>query len=261
MGAVIQSASVHDTFGHDIVAVAPLGGSMKTFVSPNMCDRTTWYPDSTDVIDEVLTDSGDGLTFDAVNDAWINKANIVDSHEITGKDVTVKVDDVEQTSGFTVNHSAGTVTFDASQSGNVVKASYSHGGSPGWEVVPSEGKILRVVMSEVQISKNFVFNADILFKVMMQTSADTWVSAGTNRYKNAKDLIARANRGYTIPAFGELTQDVVVMPFEYPAVIDLTYTKTGLVSPALKIELGLSADIEMGGEFGCVAIYCMSRDE
>ena len=259
---IIKDAELHDPFGRHIVTVAPMGGSAKTFVSPNMCDKTGWWWDSTDVVDEVMSDSGDGLTFNSVNTYWVDKAGIVDSHEIVGKDVVVKVDDVVVETGFSVDHVTGTVTFDADTSASVVKASYAAAGTPTWELIPAEGKVLRIIMAEVQISKNFVFNTAIYFEILVQAGAEgNWVTAGTNLYKNAKDLIGRANRGYIVPAFGELEQDVVVMPFEYPAVIDLTYTREGFISPAMKIRVGLVDAVEMGGEWGTVALYCLSEDE
>lgn len=259
----VKTEVARDSFGRDVVVSAPMGGSSKTLVSPNMCDRYSWWWDATSVVDETLTDSGDGLTFNSANAHWIDPTSIVDSHEVDSIQISVTADGSPVTSGFTIDHSAGTITFDASKAGSVVIASYAHGGTPLWEIEPASGKILRILKAEVQLSKDFVFNADILFEILLQVAPDTWVVVGQNRYKNAKDFVGRANKGYTIPAFGELTQDVVVMPFEYPAVIDLEYVyhdnQVTTETPAMKLRVRLSDEVEMGGEFGCVALYCVSE--
>jgi len=266
MVAIIKSHP-EDSFGYPQMSPVPLESSQCTLVSVDFTEKTSWWYDSADVEDEILDDSGDGLTFNGNFPFWINKDKIVDDHLLTvsdyppnGKDVIVKVNDVVQTSGFTVNHTAGTVTFDDSQSGNTVKASYSYAQSSKWEIIPAEGKILRIRLVEVQCTSDLIMNGRTYFDVMVNHPTYGWVVGASNQYKNIRDMIGRSNKGYHIPVCDGLTNEIIVFPWDYPAVIDLYYELSPYNTPAMKLQMRTEGDCIHTGEWGVVTAYCLSRN-
>ena len=221
-----------------------------SLVSHDLSDRTTWYQKSVQVVDEVLTDSGDGLTFTSINTDWINidNARLTYTHkQILKRDgsfgkhadwrTVVKVDDVVQTTGYTQNFATGAITFGASKAGSTIKCTYWHNNGVSnpseWLLAPPSGKKMLVQHVELQFSVDIVINNTVRFEIWAGASLGTYGTfasalweAGYGQfradYRNARDLINAANQGQgTIPAIGELTQDVVVMPFNYVQALTL----------------------------------------
>lgn len=178
-----------------IVSVWPTEGDGPTLFSPDWCDPTTWYLNSTRVVDEAAT-SGDQLTYQIPN--WSATRHLVDTYhgKISGEDdlkdsggnsyrVEVKVDagggpalkteqDPHVGSGgdYTIDYNAGTVTFLAAlQPADVVTVTYHYvdrsagdGSASEWVLAPAAGKILKIVKAEVQFSKDIVLQDTVLFQ-------------------------------------------------------------------------------------------------
>lgn len=263
--AIIQRNHPEDSFGYPQRSLVPLEASQKTFVSIDFTNKSSWWYDSADIEDETLTTSDD-LTFSSEHSDWINKGVIVDDHLLTvtdfppnGKEVIIKVDDVEVTEGFTVDYAAGEVTFSSSQSGHTVKASYSYAQSSIWEVVPQEGKVLRIRLVEVQFTKDLAMNGRTYFDVMVNHPTYGWVVAASNQYKSVRDMVGRSNKGFSLPACDNLTNELIILPWDYPAVIDLYYSLDGFNEPAMKLQMRIENDVVHSGEWGVVATYCLSK--
>jgi len=202
-------------------------GSRLDLYSPNFCDKTTWYEESTRVTNETLTDSGDGLTFNSANTYWIDtthgkifgEANLNPVYEviITVDDVEVDENSPGDTDGdYTVNYDTGDVTFNSSQSGNTVKATYSYENGSKWTIQPAAGKIVRLVSVELQYSSDVVLNDTVQFTI--------WVGGFPYRvieYKTMMDFVIGAEASHpVIKAVGGsgwrgFTQDIHILRWPY----------------------------------------------
>lgn len=220
------------------------GAKGLSLVTPDFGDRTTWYQKSVQVSNETLTDSGDGLTFTSAHPHWVNiySLRLTYTHkQVPKRDgtfgkhadwaLTVKVDGATVTSGFTVNYAAGTVTFDSSKSGSAITATYWHNDGlthpSEWLLVPPTGKRYTVEHTELQISAGMAVNDTLRFEIWAGSTLTTYGSfpdylfeAGYGQmradYRNANDMINAANLGQgTVAKFGNMTKEVIVMPFNY----------------------------------------------
>lgn len=256
------------------VVPEPRIGSSLVVVTHNWCDKTTWYQQSNRIEGETLSDSGDHLTFNSVNQHWIDLTH----GKIYREDLVsapylpvVKVDGVVKTerapwamSGgdFEIDYAAGTVTFFSAQTGTVT-VNYSAAGSSLFTIAPTVGKTLVVENSEVQFSQDVEMLDSIHFQPWAYNPADmpnkVPVAAATT-YKTIRDFIDEAVGVYpVVPAIGGtqrgLSQPHVVFPFSYKTVKEL------FSSYGLEIRVFLEDDIEYGGEFATATFYCTSRDE
>lgn len=230
-----------------------------TIVSHDWCDKTTWFGDSISVSGETLTDSGDGLTFNSTHTHWIDLTHGKFYKEDTiASSYQVKVYDngVLQTTGYTVNYSLGTVTFNASPTGPVT-ADYNYATTGTFYIKPSSGKSLHLEHAELQFSKDVFVDKAISFEVWAYNPYDlpNKVMVDVIKYKNEKDVINSSNlgQGY-IPQFGNLPNDILVFPFNYAAVREMKSSQG--------VELRLSiGDTPLTGSYATVSFYCLSEDE
>lgn len=244
---------------NEIVQLTPPEGTRKTIVTYNFADPCTWYQKATQVEDETLGDSGDHQTYEA------DHQNIIDLKHgrMTGEDnivgvsnyyISVEVDSVSKTEDidYTVNYSNGTITFNSALQGTeTVTMSYYYESGSELKIQPPSGKKLRIVASEVNFSKNISIDDAVIFSIYINNYL-----YGFDKYKNAKDYINCANLGQgEIPAFGELANAVLVMPWNYPATIDL---KSSL---AMDLRIKLENDIPFAAELATLTLYCLIEDE
>ena len=244
--------------GIPLVGIRRPEGASTTFVSHDFTNKSTWYSNATQVTGETLTAAG--LVYSAVNDGWIDleHGKVYNEAAIADKKAPKIYDGgVEVTSGFTINYEAGTVTFDSAPSG-AITADYYYGSDSCFVVAPTSGKILILEHAELQFTADIDMTTPINFEIWVYNPADlpNKIPYKTIKYKNMKDIINSCNlgQGY-IPAVGELTQDVLVFPFNYVTVIPMKYSDGA--------ELRIHADnhTELGGEWGTVTMYTMSEDE
>lgn len=255
----ILAADPRNNSGNAIIQITPIEGTKKTIITHNFADKCTWYQQATEVNDETLTDSGDHTTYEA------DYTHIIDLKHgrISGEDkitdvsdyyVVVEVDLVKNTedTDYTVNYSNGTITFDSALSGTeTVTMSYFYAGGSEYKITPESGKKIRILASEVNFSKNIVINDTAVFQIYVNDNLYDY-----DKYKNAKDYINGANEGQgEIPAFGELTQSIVVLPWKYPATIDL---KSSL---AMDLRISLENDTVFTGEVATLTLYCLVENE
>lgn len=253
-----------------------------TLVSHCFGDRTTWYQNSVRVTDEILTDSGDGLTFNSVNPNWVNiRSNRItyDKDVVPKKDgtfgdhadwdVIVKIDDVvtastDVTNGWSVNYATGDVTFNNSQSGKTIKCSYSHNdgvtNASQWILNPPSGEMYTIEHVEVNVSKDVTYSK---FRMEAWAGAsvatyepfdDSKYNAGYGQeqsiYQGVRDLINVCNKGYTIASGSGLTKDVFVFPFAY------TYASEIKSSQGTLISIRIDDDTPFSGcEIGTITFY------
>ena len=114
MSAEIPGVTVpeFDNDGNQRVSSVVMSGEKYNIYSHNWCDKTTWYQESTKVTEEVLSDSGDSLTFNSSNTFWIdlthgrqtNENYIIDETGDNSYIPIILINDVPQTSGFSINN-------------------------------------------------------------------------------------------------------------------------------------------------------------
>jgi len=233
-GSLLVEQSIH---------TGPVGSKAISLATVDLTDRTSWYQHSTQVVSETLTDSGDGLTFNSVNTWWVNiYGKLTYTHkQIPKRDgtfgkhadwaVIVKVNDVVQTSGYSVNYEDGKVVFESSKSGSTVTTTYWHTNGVTncgeWLLVPAAGKKYIIEHVEIQISVDTVINSPVRMEIWAGSNLATYGSfpdylfeAGYGQmradYRGMRDLINAANLGQgVITAASEMQNDVIVIPFNY----------------------------------------------
>jgi hypothetical protein len=237
-----------------------IGSASRTIVSHEYSDRTTWYQRSVRVVDEVLIEDSSGLSWSAVNANWIN----IYSNKFTAQynrlqkrdgsfgkqndyEYIIKVNDIVQTSGFSVDYINGIVTFDTSQSGNTVKATYSHNDNIAFcsefIVKPAPGTKYGIEHVECQFSQSTVLSGAFRFEIWAGNTlaffdGAGWVNAlfdggyGQYRmdYRNFVDFINMGNLGTgSIPVLSGHSSDICVFPFNYIKAITLKSSQLSFI--------------------------------
>ena len=265
-----------------------------TFITPNWCDKTTWYGGSEEVVDEVATDSGDHTTYAVAHQNLIDVYHGKLTFEEQLKDddgsnyrVRVKVNDVVKTeqdphygSGgdYTVNYAAGTVTFLAAlDPGDVVKVLYHYAGKATFVVKPTAGKRLYIGTVELQFSDDATMNDSCIFQAYgyVQVFApqlmlppynlplNTKIPLGNPLvYKAFNDFLNDSNGAYvSYPAFGgsnwrALKKQAYIFAWDYAVGTTCLEAAYGM-----EIRIDLQHDVPCGGAFGVATLYCTTEDE
>lgn len=228
-----------------------LGAQSMTITSHDWCDRTTWYQRSVKVEDEALQDSGDNLTFNSGNPCWVD----IDSKKLTYdygvvperdgsfsnrslRRAVVKIDGEPQESGYSVNYVDGKVTFDSPQVGKTITATYYHNNNvercSEWVLCPPPDSAYLLNYIECQFSKNIQFNTkgikieawaggieygDVpdVYGNFEDESYDAGFGQNKSIYRGPIDFlnICTNRASQIIPAFGGLSQDTLIFPFDY----------------------------------------------
>ena len=255
--------------GASHVAIDALEGSKKYFVSHDFSNKNTWWQNSTREEDDALTDSGDHLTYTSGNANWIetdeisdradlvaqSAADCLDLDDKSNRSIVVKVDASPVTTGFTIDHDAGSVTFESSQEGSTVTATYSYAGGSTYRIKPQTGKKLKLSYVEIQTSAGATMPAGgYVFQYKLALAG----VVKERKYLNAKDLINFGTVGTTIPAFGELTKNVVILPFNYMTcdIIEPHPTYGAMWIETFTQDDGVVTDSELA----TVTYYCTSED-
>lgn len=236
-----------------VVAQKPTGTSL-SISSHNFCDPCTWFGQSVRVTDETLTLES-GTTYSSLHNYWID----LDHGRHYGEDQikssylpVIKIDDVTVTTGFTINFEQGQVTFDSAPSGTVT-ASYSYATGSRYTLQPPPGHQYTLEHTEVNFSVPTNITSQIVFEIWAYNPYDlpNKVKVHGFKYKSAKDFVCTSNLGQgVISAFGELTQDIIVLPYNYGCSSAL------LSSQGVEVRVYLHDDTPLAdGELGVVTFY------
>lgn len=286
------------------VAVAPRVGSEAIYATHNFCDQTTWYSESTRVVEEALSDSGGGLVWTSTNQHWINlrEGRVLDEEGIVADQAVFESSDphgyavlveVSTDGGTTwtemnqhppfepsggdygVDYTAGTITFDSTQAGNLVRASYSYESGSGWIMRPLPGKMLSIEKAEIQFSIDAQFDGDIvmeayglveIFAPPLAASNGGPLPDGTpipineTRYKTVAQLLDESVGTFAkFPALGGAargtTQDMYILQFHYAAA-KLLFSSLGMF-----LKLSTSSGVEWGGLRATSTFYLTSKED
>lgn len=252
-GLILQRfSSAGAAITDDSIKTGISGANSLTVNTHDFGDRTTWYQKSVQVLTETLTDSGDGLTFNSINANWVNmdsKKLTYDYKVVPERDGTysdrstrrpvvvvnsVQLNDISlpATPGYTVDYANGKIVFGASQSGKTVVVTYWHNNGIArcseWILNPPSTMAYLLDYIEFQFSKNISFSTNIhveawagadvgTYSDFNNTLYDTGMGQNKSIYRGANDFlnICTNRSSQIIPAFGGLTNDVFIFPFDY----------------------------------------------
>lgn len=249
------------TTGIQKISVYEPEGSSATVVSHNYADKCSWYIGSVQVTSQELSNLG--LVYSDPNNKthWIDleHGRIYDEDNIMAASankykVKVYVDSVLVTSGYTLNYEAGTITFDSDPLG-VVTASYWYSDKSWYVLRPKSGKVLAIKSAEVQFSEStnlnnsgsFIFSPWFVDHPLYGTME---IPGQKIVYKNAKDFISACNEGQgVIKKWGELTEDVLVFPFDYARPKPLKYSEN------IEIRVYCEKHEPVGGSYATATFY------
>lgn len=204
--------------GKPILAVDRPGYSKLTLVTPNYCDKTTWYPAATRVVDATAADLGAHTVYQIKDtNGTTSRTHIIDTRhgKIPQEDflvspagftyrATVKVNgtikveqDVEidqddptaDDYDYTIDYVAGTITFvNALQAQDVVTCTYHYATTADYILKPLSGYNLFINEVEVQFSDDLHINDTVSFQAQGPAGvfAPAYVAAG---YLQAGDII------------------------------------------------------------------------
>lgn len=248
-----------------MVAIYKPEGSSGSIATHDWCDKTTWYGSSVRVLGEELslTANESGKEYDSTNQYWIDLVHGKKSDEdeiSTPYLAKVYVDAVLKTevTDYTVNYASGLVTFIEVQTG-VVTADYSYATNSTFKLAPDAGKVLILEHAELQFSTNInLQNQFIDFEIWVYNpyNLPNKFMYKRKRYKNIKDVINSANLGQgVIPAIAGLTNDIVVLPFNYATIQPLQS------SVGAELRISLSNNVPFTGEFSTATFYVVSQTE
>lgn len=232
-------------------------GSSTLLISHDYCDRTTWWSESVRVTNEELSADESFLTYTSDHQYWIDlehgKVMYEDRYAPTYKP-HIYVDNVEVTEGFSIDYRAGTITFTSSQENKVITADYSYENGSNWIITANSGKILKLLGTEVKFAKNCVLDSGQ--QIIYQIFANETPVISPIYYKSVKDfVISTMGTICVVPAFGNMQNDGIVLPFSY-----LT-SKELKSSYNMSVKIGLKLNEEMSGEWGHIIAYCLVLDE
>ena len=247
------------TQGIPKVAIHKSEGTDFSRASHDWTDPTTWYHDSTRVTGETPT-LDTGTTYDLANSNIIDLVNgkVSDEDDFSDTYKVVLYDGGTEisTDDYTVNYAAGSVTLDSAP-GGALTADYSYENGSTYCLAPDAGKVLFLEHAEIQFC-GLTTLKPIEFQIWAYNPYDlpNKVMVKKKIYKNAKDILNSANLGTgVVKAFGELTNDISVFPFNY------VYLQPLKSSQGLEMRIKIPDDVAMTGEYSTVTFYCISEDE
>lgn len=241
-----------DNMGRPLFVAADPTTDFNSIATYDFTKKQCWFQGSTRVLGESLTATANPLVFTSAHTYWIDLTHGL----FTGEDKyaatyvpVIKVSGTVQTSGFTIDYVAGTVTFAVAPAATPT-ADYSYAGSSSFALIPAAGKTILLRKAEVQFSKDIQM-VPIYFEIWAYNPNDlpNKVCMGSVMYKNEKDILNISNGGVYIPAFGTLTKDVMIFPFDYLVPIKV------VGSWGMEIRVRTKDDAQFGGEYGTVTLY------
>ena len=232
-----------------------------TIVTHNFSDKCSWFYGSVQVVNHVMSTS-DQLVFTSSIPFWIDMTHgrcyDEDTFNANGMyNPVVKIDDVVQTTGFSINYAAGSVTFTSTVSGEV-KCSFYRADKSYFKLKPASGKILSIKAAEVQFTSDVTFTKAFYFEAWFNHPTYGMIPVPGSRiaYKNAKDFISACNEGQgLIPKWNELQHDVHVFPFNYAR------PKPVKFSDNVEIRVYIQDDVAISGEFATATFYVTVDNE
>ena len=158
-----------------------------TIVSHDYTDKTTWYQKSVQISNEILTGTSSNTVFPSANGNWINPDHPKLYNQSYNTGVSpygqtslwmpdgsrlaksffrpiITINDIPQTSGFSIDYATGIITFSSSVVGTV-KATYFYATTSEFILFPrTSGVIWQVPRVEVNTTSSLIFDATTYFQ-------------------------------------------------------------------------------------------------
>jgi len=270
-GKFNQSVHAKTDYGVQLSAPAPRTGRELILTTHNFCDPTTWFCTSERVTEQVLTTSDD-LTYatgEVIIDmthgkTWDENAYSLDVEH--GYELVVTSDDVAQVeripfadSGgdYVANYLTGEITFDSSQNGKVVKATYSKMVDSTFKVVPDAGTRIDVERARARFSEDVVLNDDVVFEIWVYNPYDlpNKVKIKETVYKTISNFVDEAEEpSVSLPAIGGakrgLASPMHSLPFRYGTIRPVSSAS------GVELRVRLRNDVPFGGSRALATFYC-----
>ena len=253
-------------------------GDRRTFVTPNFCDKTTWYFESEKQTGMALTDSGDHTTYNDPSDTapWIDNAHgkyfkedflLTAAGDLPRMIVYVngtpqtETDAHDNVGDYTVDYASGTVTFSSALAAEDVVTTDT------WKVTtssciyaPSVGTVIKLDSVEIQLTENVAFTDTIIYQTYVYNPYDlpNRIPYGDpDKYKTMWDLISESNRAYPqmhpstnpVPAWRNPTLKINTLVWDFKATIAIPS------SVGAQIHMSLEHDVPFGGTLTTVTLY------
>lgn len=290
---VIMTTERTASDGAPLLTARKPDGPKITFITPNWCDKTTWYQGSVLIQNEIASDDGYHFVYSLAHQ------NLIDTYhgKITFEDdlldndgysfrVTVLSNGVvkaEQdphygTGGdYTIDYVNGKITFLQSQGNNEIKVSYHYANLCNFTVFPRVGYKLLINKIEIQLSEDMAMNDSLVFQpygyvdafAPQLMNAPYNIPSGTKIplgnpliYKTINDLLNDSNRSYpSYPALGSsnwrgLEKPAYIFIWDYEVGATILSSRAGM-----EIRVKLEHNEKCGGAFATAAFYCTSEVE
>lgn len=200
----------------------PLYTSIKNFswnstsrVTHDYSDKRTWYYSSTALTDASCTDTGDQTTYDLPT--GLICPYLISDRDLLGTtyDWVIK-EDGSTVTNYTVDYANHQITFDSARSGTITCTGKQQNGS-AYDLIPSSSKYWLVDYIEIQVSVDSTFNDTLIFELILNNISTSYndVVVGKTTFNGARDLLNKSNYGNSFPKFGELTKEVVILPWNF----------------------------------------------
>lgn len=288
-----RTVALHNTDSVPLFTPEPRLGTEVVYGTHNFSDPTTWAGDSVRVVDEVATDSGDGLIWNLAHPRVIDMVHgkvfdedqyVRDQQEDNpgdphGYSVIVKTDSVEQTmrapfategGDYEVNYAEGKIIFFESQAGSTVEVSYSYENGSTFYIIPDAGTTLDIEAAKAMWSNDFEMNDSVRFEVWALAAAvaphlglpeGTKIPVATTEYRTLTQLTSEASEytPFAVPATGGAQRGASsprhAVHFRYGTIRRLA----SLAGIELRVRTG--SHQPMGGEFTTATFYCVVRSQ
>lgn len=284
-----------------IVVEQPRGGASINYYSPNLCDPTTWYVNTTFVQNYELTDTNDPtplVKFQTSGDEHVNWIDLLHGRlfqedAVLAADTSLapvietSTDDFANTTiipqvawGSTpqdaseceIDFVAGTVTFGAALPASTkVRATFHKAPDTFiWTLAPNPGKRLKLSYAEVQFTDDVVMMSSIVYQTYAYNPAGPPtpkipVTAPPIKYKTWQDLMWEATGPFpTMSAVGGTSVKNGGRGIGSALhVIPFTYQAFRDVRASLGVELQVTLDSPgpYQGEFASCTFYCLEEPE
>ena len=276
------------------VSVERPEGSRVTLITPNWCDKQTWWYDSTKKEGQTLDHVSDYIVYESptATKGWVDNYHGRYSNEdfLLTKDgdiprLKVYVNDVEKTeqdphtvSGgdYTVDYENAKVTFLlALTDTDVVTVDAWDVDGASWVLKPASSKKLKIVFTEVQFSDDILIKDTILFQVrgLVDVIAphlipDPYPSGtmlpipGVNpvTYKTMMDYINEANGAK--PLIPKTTGTPTWRDLDHNIMtLPWDYQAVTEVKSWMDIEVKMQHGVEFGGSVATATFYCLSYND
>jgi len=247
--------------------------SSRSFVTPDFSDKSTWYYDAARITDEVGFTSDNTAYIFGADKVVIDLSRISDRNDWQSRKIIVKKNDIVITAGFTIslNESSpqqSSIIFDnTNDSEDVIKVTYSYAQTSKFELTPAAGKKISFAYVETQFTVGTILTDILRFELVLNNpnTGNADYVAGFYEYCSAKDYMNKGNHGAVVSPFGELTKDVIVLPWDYQSGYTLKPVGDATTNPASgefnKIRIYLKQDLPYTEcELATGTFYCFIED-